>query len=94
MPNDTFRTEGERLKSIRRAMKFEEERIEPLTVIRQVETSQQAENMFDPLSYSKGCIIIIGIINYLNQSVLYMKMLSHRKWFTADAAQLCWTRRI
>jgi hypothetical protein len=55
MPNDTFRSEAERLQSIRRAMKFEEERIQPLTVIRSVETAEEAEKMFDPLSYSKGC---------------------------------------
>ena len=54
MPDDTFRSEAERLQSIRRAMKFEEERIDPLTVIRQVQTSEEAEQMFDALSYSKG----------------------------------------
>jgi hypothetical protein len=54
MPDDTFRSEAERLQSIRRAMKFEEERIDPLTVIRRVQTSEEAEQMFDALSYSKG----------------------------------------
>lgn len=54
MPNDTFRCESERLRSIRSAMKFEEDRVEPLTVVRRVETAEEAEKMFDPLSYSKG----------------------------------------
>jgi hypothetical protein len=54
MLNDTYRCVAERHKSIRSAMKFEEERTEPLTVIRQVETAEEAEKMFDPLSYSKG----------------------------------------
>ncbi len=44
MPNDTHRCEAERHKSIRSAMKFEEERTEPLTVrIRQVETAEEGE---------------------------------------------------
>jgi hypothetical protein len=54
MPNYTYRCEAKRHESIRSAMKFEEERTEPLTVLRQVETAEEAEKMFDPLCYSKG----------------------------------------
>jgi hypothetical protein len=45
MLNDTYRCVAERHKSIRSAMKFEEERTEPLTVIWQVETAEEAEKM-------------------------------------------------
>ncbi|XP_046447507.1 aminopeptidase N-like isoform X2 [Daphnia pulex] len=65
MPNDTYRCEAERHKSIRSAMKFEEERTEPLTVIRQVETAEEAEKMFDPLSYSKGSGLFLMLRNFV-----------------------------
>lgn len=54
MPNETFRPEAAQLKGIRNAMKFEEKHVKPLTVVRQVETADEADRMFDAISYSKG----------------------------------------
>lgn len=54
MPNETFRSEAAQLSGIRHAMKYEERHAKPLTVVRQVETADEAERMFDAISYSKG----------------------------------------
>lgn len=53
MPNLTFRAEMSQFSAIRTAMKVEEH-VHAASVIREVETIEDAENMFDPITYNKG----------------------------------------
>lgn len=53
MPNLTFRAEMSQFSAIRTAMKVEEH-VHAASVIRKVETVEEADNMFDPITYNKG----------------------------------------
>ncbi|KAK4026306.1 hypothetical protein OUZ56_015313 [Daphnia magna] len=78
LPNLVFRAEMSKFSSIRTAMKIEEH-VHAASVIRAVETADDAEKMFDSITYSKGSGLLlmlrnsVGPQNFRNAVVTYME---------------------
>lgn len=81
MPNETFRPEAAQLKGIRNAMKFEEKHVKPLTVVRQVETADEADRMFDAISYSKGNGLLLMLRNFVGQETFQIAVATYMERF-------------